>query len=102
LAVRARIYEVGQHLCPLAETFCRKPNKEYPVPKEEKAVMQRQPNAIQTYFRETVGELRKVKWPTRKEATNLTMVVLAVLVAMSIFLGTLDFLFTRLFALILG
>lgn len=70
--------------------------------KDEKTVAQRQPNAIQIYYRETVGELRKVTWPTRKEATNLTLVVLVVLFTMSVFLGTLDFLFTQLFALILG
>ena len=70
--------------------------------KEDRRVARRQPNFIQRYFRETVGELRKVNWPTRKEATNLTIVVLIVTVSMSAFLGFLDFLFTRFFALILG
>ena len=70
--------------------------------KDEKAMARRQPNFIQRYFRETVGELKKVSWPTRKEATNLTIVVLIVTVGMSAFLGLLDLLFTRFFALILG
>ena len=70
--------------------------------KEDRRAARRQPNAIQRYFRETIGELRKVNWPTRKEATNLTIVVLIVTVSMSAFLGFLDFLFTRFFALILG
>lgn len=70
--------------------------------KEDKMVARRQPNAIQRYFRETVGELKKVNWPTRKEATNLTIIVLIVTVSTSLFLGLMDFLFTRLFALILG
>ncbi|MEJ2599685.1 MAG: preprotein translocase subunit SecE [Anaerolineales bacterium] len=70
--------------------------------KEDKMVARRQPNAIQRYFRETVGELKKVSWPTRKEATNLTIIVLIVTVSTSLFLGLMDFLFTRLFALILG
>lgn len=71
--------------------------------KEEKtALVRRQPNALQRYFNETVGELRKVQWPTRKEATNLTVVVLGVVFAMSAFLGLLDFIFTRIFALIFG
>jgi len=72
------------------------------VAKEDRRAARRQPNAIQRYFRETIGELRKVNWPTRKEATNLTIVVLIVTVSMSAFLGFLDFLFTRFFALILG
>lgn len=71
--------------------------------KEEKNVVaHKQPNRIQRYFRETMGELKKVKWPTRKEATNLTIVVLIVVFVMSVFLGSLDFLFARFFALILG
>lgn len=70
--------------------------------KEDKMVARRQPNVIQRYFRETVGELKKVSWPTRKEATNLTIIVLIVTVSTSLFLGMMDFLFTRLFALILG
>lgn len=70
--------------------------------KQEKSVARRQPNAIRRYFNETIGELRKVNWPTRKEATNLTIVVLIVTFTMSAFLGLLDFIFTRVFALILG
>jgi preprotein translocase subunit SecE len=69
--------------------------------KEEKTVVAvKRPNFIRRYFGETVGELRKVTWPTRKEATNLTLIVLAVVVAMGLFLGGLDFLYTRFFALI--
>ena len=36
------------------------------------------------YLKETRAELRKVTWPTRKEAWNLTLVVVGVTVAMSI------------------
>lgn len=54
------------------------------------------------YFRETIGELRKVSWPTWNEAKNLTIVVVIVTFSMSAILGILDFLFTRLFALILS
>jgi preprotein translocase subunit SecE len=46
-------------------------------------------NAIQRFSRETVGELRKVSWPTRQEAWQLTVIVLVVLTFMSIFLGIL-------------
>ena len=44
-------------------------------------------NAIQRFTRETVGELRKVSWPSRQEAWQLTLIVLVVLAFMSIFLG---------------
>lgn len=54
------------------------------------------------YFKDTRGELRKVSWPTRKQATNLTLIVLAVTVVMAIFLGSLDYLFANLVRLIVS
>ena len=68
---------------------------------KSKSSAKRQPNRVQRYFRETVGELRKVNWPTRQEATNLTIIVLIVTFSMSIVLGLLDFIYTRLISLIL-
>jgi preprotein translocase subunit SecE len=60
-------------------------------------------NAIQRFTRETVGELRKVSWPTRQEAWQLTLVVLVVLAFMSIFLGIIvDGLAGQLLNLLLG
>ena len=44
-------------------------------------------NAIQRFTRETVGELRKVSWPTRQEAWQLTQIVIVVLIFMAFFLG---------------
>ncbi len=58
-------------------------------------------NRIVRYFRETRSEVRKVIWPTREEATNLTMIVLAVMVAMSALLGAIDLFFARLFSLLI-
>jgi preprotein translocase subunit SecE len=59
-------------------------------------------NAIQRYMRETGGELRKVSWPSRQEATNLTLIVLAVMAFMGIFLGLTDVIFSRLLNMVLG
>ena len=50
----------------------------------------RKPNAIQSFFRETTGELRKVSWPTWPEARQLTGLVLLVMVVMGIILGLTD------------
>ncbi len=44
-------------------------------------------NAIQRLVRETIGELRRVTWPTRQEAWQMTLIVLVVLAFMSVFLG---------------
>jgi preprotein translocase subunit SecE len=59
-------------------------------------------NRLVRYFKETRAELRKVSWPTRKQATNLTLIVLAVTIAMAIFLGAVDLLFVKLLGLIVG
>jgi preprotein translocase subunit SecE len=50
---------------------------------------------IQQYLRDTRAELRKVTWPTRKEAWNLTLIVLGATVGMAIVLGAADFLFSE-------
>jgi len=52
-------------------------------------------NPITRYFRETAGELRKVNWPTRKEATRLTGIVIIVVAFMGFLLGVLDSVFSR-------
>ena len=57
---------------------------------------------ILRYFKEVRAELRKVVWPSRDTALNLTGIVLGVTVFMSVALGLLDWLFTKLFALIIS
>jgi preprotein translocase subunit SecE len=59
-------------------------------------------NKIREYLRETIGELRKVNWPTRQEAIRLTQIVVLVIFLMAAILGGLDALFTELFALIIA
>ncbi len=53
-------------------------------------------NFLFSYMKETRAELRKVHWPSQQEARTLTLVVVAVTVAMAAFLGILDFVFDRL------
>jgi preprotein translocase subunit SecE len=62
----------------------------------------KKPNAMKKWWRETIGELRKVVWPTRKEALRLTWIVIIVIVVMGALLGALDFGFTKLIGLIVG
>ena len=56
----------------------------------------REPNAVVRYLRETAAELRNVTWPTRQEARQLTTVVVIVVIIMSIALGLVDYVFSRL------
>lgn len=69
---------------------------------KERKLTERKNNAIVHFYRETVGELRKVSWPTRDEAMNLTMIVVVVLVGMAIFLGLIDLIGEQLLQLALG
>ena len=50
---------------------------------------------IQRFWRETIGELRKVTWPTPKEAWKMTRLVMIVMVIMAMLLGVLDFVFSQ-------
>ena len=39
-------------------------------------------------------ELKKVVWPSRKEATNHTLLVIGISLGVAIFFGILDYIFT--------
>ena len=70
--------------------------------KVEKKKSVKKPNAISRFVRETVGELRKVSWPSRAEAINMTIIVVIVMVATSIFLYSVDIMAARLLSLAIG
>jgi preprotein translocase subunit SecE len=72
-----------------------------PIEKAEKKETVKKPNWLQARYRETTGELRRVTWPTRREALNMTGIVLLVLFVMAIFLGLVDFAAARLISLII-
>ena len=51
---------------------------------------------IKNFFAESRQELKHVNWPTRQEATRLTFIVIGLSVALAVFLGLFDSLFTYL------
>jgi len=57
---------------------------------------------VAQFLRETKGELRKVTWPTPKEALASTSVVIVVVLIVSVFLGVVDMGLTRLVRVLLG
>ena len=59
-------------------------------------------STIARLVRETRSELQKVSWPTWETTRNLSLIVIAVTIAMSLALGMVDLLFSRLFQLIVG
>ncbi len=48
----------------------------------------------ESYLKGVKAELKKVSWPSRKEVTSSTLVVLLLVVIFSAFIGGFDFLFT--------
>ncbi len=70
--------------------------------KAEKKVQPKKPNKLVKWWNETVGELRKVVWPTREEAWRMTKIVLVVVFGMAAFLGVVDFAFSELISALLG
>ncbi|MEI7498528.1 MAG: preprotein translocase subunit SecE [Candidatus Falkowbacteria bacterium] len=51
-------------------------------------------NRLTTYLKDSVEELKKVTWPTKKETTNYTLMVIGVSLVVSVFLFILDKLFS--------
>jgi preprotein translocase subunit SecE len=52
-------------------------------------------------FRELKSEIRKVNWPTPRQAANMTAVIVALSAALGLFLGAVDYGFQELFRLLL-
>lgn len=63
--------------------------------KTEQNFVTRMIEPVLRYFRDTRAELRKVTWPTREEAWNLTLIVLGTVIVMAIILGAADFVFGK-------
>lgn len=47
------------------------------------------------FLKEVKTELLKVVWPTRSEVVKLTIIVIAVSMAIGLYIGGLDFVFTK-------
>ncbi len=52
-------------------------------------------NKLVKYVKESVEEMKKVTWPTKKETYNYTLLVFGLSLATAIFLGALDYIFTE-------
>jgi len=54
---------------------------------------------ITEYIKETRGEMAHVSWPSRKQAIAYAVLVIAVSLLVSFFLGFFDYIFSRLLTL---
>ena len=54
------------------------------------------------WFRDMKSELKKVQWPTRKQTINNTLIVIACVVVVGIFIALFDFVANNAIGLLLG
>ena len=54
------------------------------------------------YVKETKGEMRHVSWPTRKQSTIFTIVVILVSLFVAAYLGFFDYIFSFLLELLIS
>lgn len=54
-------------------------------------------DGVKRMTRETYAEIKKVNWPDQQTTRNLTIVVIAVSVALGILLGGIDFVLLKIF-----
>ncbi|MEK7584889.1 MAG: preprotein translocase subunit SecE [Patescibacteria group bacterium] len=52
-------------------------------------------NRLIEYFRESIAELKKVVWPSRKQTKDHTIMVIAVSIGIALFLGLIDLILER-------
>jgi len=52
-------------------------------------------NKLIKFIKESKVELGKVAWPTRKQATRYTLIVIGISIVTAIVLGSLDFIFNK-------
>lgn len=57
-------------------------------------------NKLANYIKASIEEMKKVTWPTKKETYNYTLLVIGVSLAVAVFLGLLDYIFSWLLELI--
>ncbi|MBP9751244.1 MAG: preprotein translocase subunit SecE [Candidatus Moranbacteria bacterium] len=48
------------------------------------------------FLKEAKAELEKVSWPTKEQIVRNTLIVIGISIATALFLGTLDYVFSRL------
>jgi preprotein translocase subunit SecE len=64
--------------------------------KQTAPVQVKKENAIVAFFKDTVAEMKKVTWLSRREIMYLTVLVLVIAVITGIVLGAIDFGFSQL------
>ncbi|MCG2700562.1 preprotein translocase subunit SecE [Candidatus Parcubacteria bacterium] len=51
-------------------------------------------NKLTKYIAGSIEEMKKVTWPTKKETYSYTLLVIGISLAVAVFLGVLDYIFS--------
>ena len=57
--------------------------------------------SILTYIKETKAEMVHVSWPTKKQAIGYSLLVIAICIIASLFLGVFDYFFSSVLKLVI-
>ena len=90
----------NENVSPVRQTSVQSPSKA----KSEASVASGKQNLISTaseFLREVKVELKKVTWPTRKQTTGTTIVVIIFVFILGIFLGIFDYSLSKLVQVVL-
>jgi preprotein translocase subunit SecE len=49
---------------------------------------------ISDYIKDSISELKKVTWPTKKQTTEYTLLVIGISLGLAIFIGVIDYILT--------
>ena len=55
---------------------------------------------VKKYFRETISEVKKISWPSKKELTNYTIAVIVIILIFVSLLSVIDFGLSRILELV--
>jgi preprotein translocase subunit SecE len=59
-------------------------------------------NRIQMFFKDRVGELNNVTWPTQKQAVHSMILVLIIMLIVGVFLGFVDAILSEIVLYLIG
>ncbi|HBU07011.1 MAG TPA: preprotein translocase subunit SecE [Candidatus Magasanikbacteria bacterium] len=48
---------------------------------------------IKDYFKGSISEMKKVVWPTKKQTTTYSLIVVGMSIGIAVFFGVLDYIF---------
>ncbi len=58
--------------------------------------------SIISYIKEVKSESKNIKWPTRKQVINYTLIVIGLSLLLALYVGALDAFFAKLLSIILN